>query len=89
MENEKFCDILVTEHEGKMFPVQVPAGVAEVGDLVIYEDSFGFLHQGKVVDKASMLEGSIAHRCISQLRDILRGVRVFKVSWKAETVTEV
>lgn len=81
MANENFFDILVAENEGKKYPVQVPAGVADVGDLVIYEDTFGFLHQGKVIDKASMMEGSIAHRCIEQLRDILRGVMVYKVSW--------
>ena len=88
MANENFCDILVAENEGKKYPVQVPAGVADVGDLVIYEDTFGFLHQGKVVDKASMLEGSIAHRCIEQLRDILRGVMVYKVSWEMENVAQ-
>lgn len=77
------CDLLVVEHEKEMYPVEVPAGVASEGDLISFEDAFGFPQLGRVVDKVTMNPESICHRCLSKLRTILRGLRVYKVEWVA------
>ena len=89
MENGAMCDLLAVEHENKMYPVEVPSGVASEGDLISFEDAFGFPQLGRVVDKISMNPESACHRCISKLRTILRGLRVYKQEWVAVSKEDV
>ena len=77
------CDLLVVEREKKMYPVEVPAGVASEGDLISFEDAMGFPQLGRVVDKVTMHPDSVSHRCLEKLRTILRGLRVYRQEWVA------
>lgn len=78
------CDLLIVEHEKTPVIVEVPFCEADIGDLIRFEDPFGFLKLGQVIDKLCTEPDSDTYRCISILKTICRGVAVYKAAWVAE-----
>lgn len=84
MAKDDYCDLLIVDHESTAFVVEAPAFEADPGDLVHFQDPFGFLQLGKVIDKMGASTEGDTYRCMAAVKTICQGLAVYKASWVAE-----
>ena len=87
MDFSNYRDLLIVNHEDALLVVDVPANEADVGDLVSFEDPFGFIQTGNVVDKMWAEKDGEVYRCIAHLRHICKGVKIYRGRWEEERPT--